>query len=702
MHRNGDVSRYANSESETIEIQCQGKIPNAYDIENDQPRNNRGIITCKDFGRGNCRWGASCRFSHSEYSGQMYDGSIRNASSDYNLKPDSIKTSRPLCKYFVAGKCYTTNCRFSHDGPIRGNVETSHSNDIGGHRYDDNKHNLVGLKWDGVEMDPSFDKAPIGENVAKSNHLDAVHTDRVDPIGDPDLVNSMKLWNESAWDVGTAKMLNLEKTSEQVDSTVRENFAIAVPVDHNNNRWVHDLESERAMWQNTTLCEGRDVYPNVTATNASEYSLESLSNNKECNVISKASQLQSLGGSSVHGERHDTMEDASRIIFPSNSILPYGSPNPHLESYPFWGTGNSNMSNALNDVNIYRHSIHPELLPEQRFSEISKRANQGSEYSSFLDEAAQGEPMMHAIPSNGHSIIPNDSTDYQKKEAATTSEMQHFSMTQNLSGATFSVPTTRMRSPAPLTSEIWYESGKSQQHAAVPSSVVRSDSKSGLLPTYNAVYTQLDKVKIAPDLCQAAQARGDKSQMPDNFVMHANASKLSEQGTKDTSKELNQSSSLNYEVGNIKHCAASNVDCTKEQYLTHPDSVAKSEVNGNNRLISKCSEDEQQNNNPDNVDVPGKCEVVNGNKDDKVARLFKISLIESVKEILKPTWKEGQMSREVHKTIVKKVVDKVMGSIQGGHFPKTQDKIEHYLSHSKGKISKLAQAYVERSQKEHS
>ncbi|CAA0813391.1 Unknown protein [Striga hermonthica] len=94
-----------------------------------------------------------------------------------------------------------------------------------------------------------------------------------------------------------------------------------------------------------------------------------------------------------------------------------------------------------------------------------------------------------------------------------------------------------------------------------------------------------------------------------------------------------------------------------------------------------------------------KAEANAASKDEKAMRLLKHSLVEFVKDILKPTWKEGRLSRDVHKTIVKKVVDKVTGTVQPDHAPKTQDKVDQYLSSSKPKISKLVQAYVERSQK---
>ncbi|KAL2638904.1 hypothetical protein AAZV13_06G139100 [Glycine max] len=83
----------------------------------------------------------------------------------------------------------------------------------------------------------------------------------------------------------------------------------------------------------------------------------------------------------------------------------------------------------------------------------------------------------------------------------------------------------------------------------------------------------------------------------------------------------------------------------------------------------------------------------------KGSRAFKFALVEFVKELLKPTWKDGQITKDDYKTIVKKVVDKVTGSMQGANIPQTQEKIDHYLSFSKPKLNKLVQAYVEKVQK---
>ncbi|KAI3508900.1 hypothetical protein L1887_23921 [Cichorium endivia] len=82
--------------------------------------------------------------------------------------------------------------------------------------------------------------------------------------------------------------------------------------------------------------------------------------------------------------------------------------------------------------------------------------------------------------------------------------------------------------------------------------------------------------------------------------------------------------------------------------------------------------------------------------DEKSMRPFRTALVEFVKEVLKPKWKEGRMTREVYKTVVKKVVEKVTSTIHVTHVPTTETKIDQYLTRSKPKIMKLVEAYVEK------
>ncbi|KAJ0232511.1 hypothetical protein HA466_0290070 [Hirschfeldia incana] len=86
-------------------------------------------------------------------------------------------------------------------------------------------------------------------------------------------------------------------------------------------------------------------------------------------------------------------------------------------------------------------------------------------------------------------------------------------------------------------------------------------------------------------------------------------------------------------------------------------------------------------------------------KDPKGMKAFKFALVEIVKELLKPAWKEGGMNKDAYKSIVKKAVEKVTGAIQTGSIPQTQEKIDQYLSASKPKLTKLVQAYISKVKK---
>ncbi|XP_010465975.1 PREDICTED: zinc finger CCCH domain-containing protein 38-like [Camelina sativa] len=100
-----------------------------------------------------------------------------------------------------------------------------------------------------------------------------------------------------------------------------------------------------------------------------------------------------------------------------------------------------------------------------------------------------------------------------------------------------------------------------------------------------------------------------------------------------------------------------------------------------------------------NDDGEGSDEENKKGKDPKEMLAFKFALVEVVKELLKPAWKEGKMDKDVYKNIVKKVVEKVTVTMQSGNVPQTQEKIDQYLSASKPKLTKLVQAYISKIKK---
>jgi hypothetical protein len=76
-------------------------------------------------------------------------------------------------------------------------------------------------------------------------------------------------------------------------------------------------------------------------------------------------------------------------------------------------------------------------------------------------------------------------------------------------------------------------------------------------------------------------------------------------------------------------------------------------------------------------------------KDSRSMKLFKIAVADFVKEVLKPSWRQGNMSKEAFKTIVKKTVDKVSGAMKSHKVPKSQAKIDQYIDSSQRKLTKL-------------
>ncbi|XP_039163305.1 uncharacterized protein LOC104420739 isoform X1 [Eucalyptus grandis] len=83
-------------------------------------------------------------------------------------------------------------------------------------------------------------------------------------------------------------------------------------------------------------------------------------------------------------------------------------------------------------------------------------------------------------------------------------------------------------------------------------------------------------------------------------------------------------------------------------------------------------------------------------KDSRSMKPFKIALVDFVKEVLRPSWRRGNMSKEAYKTILKKTVDKVTGTMKSHHIPKSRAEINHYIDSSQRKLTKLVMRYVDK------
>ncbi|GMH31559.1 hypothetical protein Nepgr_033403 [Nepenthes gracilis] len=81
-------------------------------------------------------------------------------------------------------------------------------------------------------------------------------------------------------------------------------------------------------------------------------------------------------------------------------------------------------------------------------------------------------------------------------------------------------------------------------------------------------------------------------------------------------------------------------------------------------------------------------------KDSRSMKLFQAELANFVKEVLKPSWRQGNMSKEAFKTIVKKTVDKVSATMKSHRIPKSKAKIDQYIDSSHRKLTQLVEGYV--------
>ncbi|KAL5576705.1 hypothetical protein UlMin_018404 [Ulmus minor] len=79
----------------------------------------------------------------------------------------------------------------------------------------------------------------------------------------------------------------------------------------------------------------------------------------------------------------------------------------------------------------------------------------------------------------------------------------------------------------------------------------------------------------------------------------------------------------------------------------------------------------------------------------KALRHFRAALIEFVKEVLKPKWREGHLTKDAHKQIVKKAVEKILSTMEPQQIPTTLESVKQYLNISRPKIDKLVEGYAE-------
>ncbi|KAD6796171.1 hypothetical protein E3N88_07067 [Mikania micrantha] len=620
--------------------------------------------------------------------------------SRYNDYPhrttyDNNRNTRIPCRYFAAGNCNRDNCRFLHDIP-----EAAKG-------YDDNRN--LGNKnrtW-------HIDQQPHDDQNARSN-LDGME--------------KKKSWNSSVWD--DVKSGGFDETSRQGhtlddhsitwDSKKRlldGDAARDASGHHDVGKSYPYLDNKKNSW------DGPTSWDDVKSGSFDETSCQghTLDENNAWDFRNDKKKLLDGHGSREASGFHDV-----------------GKSNPNLDSKKSswdgptsWdGVGGSGFSSVSNLFNIHEESSKNSLNDNNAKGRISAKSGSNIDRNNtkkwdgpLWDEVSEPvrkwrDPDLDRKSSDNvenvvkesdlNNIVPEDAIQHVLNSGNNLIQGVHDMNTRSLS----------------------YLNGPEQSHTLL------SKPFDGLLNgQVQGTHVRLENQNEVGKLLKPLEVDVSQPQAVNNV----NETSLTSQLASQTSAPLTEISHkgqlpqlyadlhINNAIDYLKSLpnSANNQDArAKEEVkvsalmgmlsdsvtqqnqmpvdLTHDSSkmgqidvTEKKIVDEFDKKGAKNSKKEE-NTNLDNFEARGKAEEADIVNDEKAMRQFKVGLVDFVKEILKPKWKEGKMSREVHKAVVKKVVEKVTSTIQGTQIPRTQPKIEQYLTYSKPKITKLVEAYMER------
>ncbi|KAL5992978.1 hypothetical protein ACLOJK_013898 [Asimina triloba] len=627
-----------------------------FDVHRERHESQRSIRSselCKNFLRGRCHRGSSCKFLHDSVSADGHDEwssksgkrervdtrEPDNSGRDWRCEP-RWNTDIP-CKYFAEGQCRNgENCKFSHqvvDSPEGRKNDDKSSHDLG----------MEHRPWDAAKWD---------ERSTSQN-----------------LQNSPTWWRDNSARVGSpgSRMLNGPKWSDKEP---------------------HKDTSNSPQWRSNNSV-GWDVPESTTSTNKFHHSdCELKSQNFEdanCRVLPEVS-------SDIPTQHLSTGMSMTQVIASDNS---YVQQNP--------GQNRSNQqiaappsvqcfdpkAESLNP-NIKNHWIVLPIQNGQTFNPIGQQVIPQS-----LTKRSDAADSKLSSVTSGMLINQGTATNEQVPQVTNVSaslahifgnglQLPQLYASLNLLSATGAVPSlpySQTNSSSPLASIVapnkpneasWPKMQYDPIHDSVESAKpVLSDQPPGFFLNSN------EQKKVAAGNSPASlrslplPATGECQKFGGSLEETLHHENQEIQGT--TNERVNEEA----EQGQIG-------DCEKEQQQTGQSEEQQQQTGQ--------SEKDRHTNHAKDMEADGELnEEGKRSKDDKALRLLKFAVVESVKELLKPSWKEGHLTREAHKTIVKKVVDKVIGSISSPHIPQTQEKVDLYLESNKSKLTKLVQDRIE-------
>ncbi|XP_027368913.1 zinc finger CCCH domain-containing protein 55-like isoform X2 [Abrus precatorius] len=627
-------------------------------------KSGRSNETCINYAKGRCRMGASCKFVHhnnSDGHGKVsMDELTREREVDRRHRDSSFeqggghgpnRSGETLCKYFANGNCRNGKyCRFSHDkqactSPNRRVRDDRWPGNPGGDnqmldrpKLSDSLSPHRRLRDDRWDSDGKADADKV---------LDGPK--RTDTVAVPDTV---KLVDDKSGGVGTTE----------------PGFTAWPPRDG----WGHSLDKSKVRGEPPFSSDKKEGDSWIAgSTGANKHSFHTT-------------------GTDIWLGDAKMSPDWDYRVGSSSRIEKGHEQNKH-------GITQSGMYLAASEHD------RTQIAPGQGFNQNAQSLN--PLHSSSSQAIAQSHVAASILPSRGGIVdgMQNQQVSTEKKYIAESNIMdaglsqvssKNPPPTQNVVGKEQLAQLTN------LTASLAHILGTGQQLPQLYSALISHDAKG----TPSLAKTEVPAMSVSNTLIKPDPAVGlpeqydpmfdsieQKSAVASGVPPVIPSRKIAEDEVEIPSK-LSNSEKQN--CGDSLKAACSE-ELVKSDHVIQLQLGQNTEVNKDNKEVvaeeRKNSQDDHKNSPLENMDPNDGPDEAKKTKDMKGIRAFKFALVEFVKELLKPTWKDGRITKEDYKTIVKKVVDKVTGTMQGTHIPHTQEKIDQYLSFSKPKLNKLVQ-----------
>lgn len=188
---------------------------------------------CKDLLKGKYFRKQSCRFTHLKFAGGDGEGVNRRAVYDQSVKPLANTCDIYPCKFFPAGRCHQSDCRFFHD--VSRDVTTGFLNTAKTMRCDENLRNyLNNPTW----KEAAFLAYYYMDNMKVSRNYHTA-TDNTSHFSDSAKVTGWEEDTQKSW-------IAFEGLSETTKATTS---CDSLPASSVKNPFSHDPQSQR--WEGT-------------------------------------------------------------------------------------------------------------------------------------------------------------------------------------------------------------------------------------------------------------------------------------------------------------------------------------------------------------------------------------------------------------------------------------------------------------------